>query len=52
MCLSLQMAKVFGKVLRADALGGLSNGMLSTDAKGKVQTWGFFSSPPVGVLPV
>lgn len=37
-CLSLQMAKVFEKVLRADVLGGagLLNSKLSTDPKGKV----------------
>lgn len=35
-CLSLQKAKGFGKVLRADALGGAGfKGKLSTDHKGK-----------------
>lgn len=36
-CLSLQMAKVFEKVLKADVLGGvgLLNGKLSTDPRGR-----------------
>lgn len=36
-CLSLQMAKVFEKVLRADVLGGagLLKGQLSTDPRGR-----------------